>query len=133
MSETMSRQQRRATERVLDAFRVRARNATRNPAFARIGPWSVAISVDEFGTGPLRVFSAQIKTPGSTPDDWRLLGEIVAAVGAPIEALRTPFDTTPPEATHYWIWHEDGRPVEEEAGAHFDRLIGAMRFALEER
>ena len=43
----------------------------------------------------------------SVDDDWHLLGQMTAAFGAPHASLRTPFETTHPNAVHYWIWDEE--------------------------
>ena len=45
----------------------------------------------------------------SVDEDWHLLGQMTAAFGAPHASLRTPFETTNPNAVHYWIWDEESR------------------------
>jgi hypothetical protein len=44
---------------------------------------------------------------GSTEKDWHYLGQMVAAVRAPLEACKTPPDKTHPNAVHYWVWQEE--------------------------
>jgi len=53
----------------------------------------------------LWILSARIQTPGSTGEDWKQLGNITAAMGAPARPV-TPIETTPPDAIHYWVWTE---------------------------
>jgi hypothetical protein len=55
------------------------------------------------------IFSASLHPRGrsSTEADWRFLGQMAYAVGAPPDSLKTPFETTPPNDVHYWIWFED--------------------------
>jgi hypothetical protein len=52
------------------------------------------------------IFSASLYPRGrsSVEKDWRLLGTMCAAVGAPQDSLQTPFETTNPNDVHYWIW-----------------------------
>jgi hypothetical protein len=42
----------------------------------------------------------------SRDKDWKYLGEMCAALGAPKDSLKTPFSTTHPNDVHYWIWEE---------------------------
>jgi hypothetical protein len=58
------------------------------------------------------VFSASLHPRGraSVDDDWRLLGQMVAAVGAPEGSCRTPMLTTDPNDVHYWIWTDPEAP-----------------------
>jgi len=52
------------------------------------------------------IFSACLHPRGrsSTQEDWDVLGRMLAVVGAPIDSLRTPFETTHPNDVHYWTW-----------------------------
>lgn len=54
------------------------------------------------------IFSARLDPVGrsSKEEDWRFIGRLVAALGAPENSLKTPFETTPPNAVHYWMWYE---------------------------
>lgn len=54
------------------------------------------------------IFSASLYPRGrsSTEKDWRLIGVMCAAVGAPKDSLQTPFETTDPNDVHYWMWSE---------------------------
>lgn len=42
---------------------------------------------------------------GSNDADWHFLGRITASFGAP-EQPTTPYETTHPNDTHYWVWSE---------------------------
>lgn len=65
----------------------------------------------EQGLGDRWIFSASLypRGRGSTEKDWRLLGVMCAAVGAPKDSLQTPFETTNPNDVHYWMWSEPER------------------------
>lgn len=65
-------------------------------------------SLDE-DLGDRWIFSASLypRGRGSTEKDWRLLGVMCAAVGAPRDSLQTPFETTNPNDVHYWMWSEE--------------------------
>ena len=60
------------------------------------------------------MFSAKLYPPGRGSDskDWERLGRVVALVSeatgycGPEPEPLTPFETTPPGATHYWVWQE---------------------------
>jgi hypothetical protein len=56
------------------------------------------------------IFSASLhpRGRGSVEADWNLLGQMVAAVGAPIDSCKTPVETTHPNDVHYWIWIDAG-------------------------
>lgn len=57
----------------------------------------------------LWTFSASLHPMGrsSTGEDWECLGRLTAMVGVPDGSLRTSFETTHPNAVHYWTWRED--------------------------
>jgi hypothetical protein len=52
------------------------------------------------------ILSASLHPRGrsSAEEDWRFLGQMLAAFRAPEDSLRTPFETTDPNDVHYWIW-----------------------------
>jgi hypothetical protein len=60
--------------------------------------------------------SASLHPRGRSSDeeDWRLFGQMMAAVGAPKGSLVTPIETTDPNAVHYCIWREDSSSTETE-------------------
>jgi hypothetical protein len=62
------------------------------------------------------IWSASLHPRGrsSVEEDWRLFGQMMAAVGAPRGSLVTPIETTDPNAVHYCIWREDSPSVETE-------------------
>ena len=66
--------------------------------------WRFAFSRGPFGVG--LHLSASLYPPGrgSKDVDWEFLGQVVAVLGAPRDALVTPFETTPPNAVHHWTW-----------------------------
>lgn len=45
----------------------------------------------------------------STKKDWEYLGQMTAAIGAPMDALKTPLQTTNPSDVHYWVWEEGAK------------------------
>lgn len=55
------------------------------------------------------IFSASLHPKGrsSVLEDWRFIGEMACALGAPFDSLKTPFETTNPNDAHYWIWKEN--------------------------
>jgi hypothetical protein len=66
-------------------------------------------------TSPLRdqwILSASLFPPGrsSSEKDWVFLGSVVKAVGARMEHLCTPFESTDPNDVHYWIWNDGDVP-----------------------
>lgn len=80
---------------------------------ATLGAWRVAVSCEQ-SAEELWNFSAQlIDGSRSTGEDWRLLGEITAMVGAPREPL-FPIEHRPPNAVHHWAWFEP-RAAKEQA------------------
>lgn len=98
--------------------------ALRPELFARIGvPAAANLTYEQFSTtwharneqrkaaGILDTtwtFSAQLRPHGrsSTEKDWHVLGQMVAAVGAPLESCLTPPEKTHPNAVHYWMWRD---------------------------
>lgn len=60
------------------------------------------------GLSRLWILSASLFPAGrsSTEKDWRFLGEMLRALGAPKDSLRTPLETTPPNAVHFWTWND---------------------------
>jgi hypothetical protein len=54
------------------------------------------------------IFSASLHPRGrsSTQEDWKLLGMMLCAVGAPMSGCRTPLETTDPREVLYWMWSE---------------------------
>jgi hypothetical protein len=92
---------------------------------SRSGVWSVILSKDEYGW----IFSARCL--GSTvEDDWRYLGKIVAAMGAP-EAVPESVRTSP-SGVHRWMWSDvplsPARQRErDEQIAKADRILASAR------
>ena len=43
----------------------------------------------------------------STEADWIFAGRMAKAVGAPLDSLKTPFETTNPNDVHYWTWFQE--------------------------
>ena len=54
------------------------------------------------------ILSASLHPRGrsSVDEDWRLLGQMTYAFGAPEDSCRTPLETTHPNDVHYWIWDD---------------------------
>jgi hypothetical protein len=67
--------------------------------------WSFALGVDPKGTWRL---SARLTSPkrGSTEADWRRLGAVTAAFGAPEHAVM-PVALSEADAPMLWEWRED--------------------------
>jgi len=55
------------------------------------------------------IFSASLHPRGrsSTEADWIFAGRMAAAIGAPVDSLKTPLETTDPNAVHYWTWFQE--------------------------
>lgn len=120
-----------------DDFRLEASRAKSKPVFRDVGGWRFGLSyglpleineamyetfVEEMYAKIIPGFdvsytdakstwilsaSLQPRGRGSTTKDWKYLGSMVAAVKAPLEACKTPIETTHPNAVHYWVWQEE--------------------------
>src|SRR5262245_60132888 len=86
-----------------------------SPLFWRIRGWEVGLSFGprrdglEVTPGPARSSLSAVLFPrgrSSSRHDWDYLGEVMETIGAPMDGLMTPFETTHPNATHYWMWRE---------------------------
>ena len=77
--------------------------------------WSLSISYGAGVCGAGWIMSAMLAPPGrgSTLADWNFIGRAAAHVGAPEDALLTPFETTHPNTTHYWTWESSPAFVEQ--------------------
>ncbi len=97
--------------RQIEAMVARAEETPDKTQSTIIQGWSFVLS---FGAllGQWQL-SARLHPPGRSSEscDWKALGWLVArfteATGLPQgeePKLLTPFETTPPTSTHYWIW-----------------------------
>lgn len=103
------------------------------PVFWKAGAWSFGLS-----HGYEWILSAQLcpQGRGSKESDWKFLGEMAGAVGAPVESLVTPFDETHPNDTHYWIWPSETCPEElreQVVQIARDAVLTGKQFARESR
>lgn len=111
-----------------DGLRDESRGLAGQPSFRRLQGWSFGLSyVDErcefdwlaeldahsIGHAIERARGPYWVPPGrgSTLSDWRFLGEMLAALRVARSAVertgaKMEDGSTPPNATHYWIWHE---------------------------
>lgn len=97
-------------EKTIERFVREGRTApSLRPAMLKKWGWTFGLNCG----GPLGwTFSAKLYPPGrgSDPKDWERLGRVVALVSGatgycgPEPEPLTPFETTPPNATHYWAW-----------------------------
>ncbi|KKL05138.1 hypothetical protein LCGC14_2609030, partial [marine sediment metagenome] len=99
-----------------------------------LDPWSMKIDLlihDRIGHWTL---FALLDASSSTERDWRLLGQITAAVieatGYPQEAPRVepliPIAEVHPLTPLVWVWHSDGSAIDSVVA---DSLKGGMRIA----
>ena len=89
-----------------------------------VAGWSLVLSLHVHGSTECWHLSSKLDPlgRGSTEEDWRVLGAIVAVVtglsGYPKEAALPeaipPIDGPYPNRAFHWSWHSDGSPVSEE-------------------
>lgn len=100
----------------------------------RFDAWSVMLDVYRHGGVDHWTLSIKLMTPSSTIRDWRIHGQIVAAVvsasgypqSAPLIDPIIPVEEAHPTATLWWTWHGDGSAITPMSASVFKEVISAM-------
>ena len=97
--------------------------------------WRFIFSLEVDHTGYAKaIFSAQLIPPGrsSSEDDWKTVGMMAAALGAPLDAILTPLAEADPNLSHYWIWypHDPAHALNDFAREGHRKALGVTRSLL---
>ena len=93
--------------------RMRARLVGNDAPRVRLAPgWSVTFSKSPAGTCSISAWW-RLETVPSLPDAFAPLLELVAAIGAPTEALNTNLESWTSWSTIFWSWGEIPEPTAE--------------------